>query len=442
MARQHLNVQVRAEATEWLLRFSEGEVDASTRQEFKRWLCTSPEHVRAYLRIAAFWQVAAHIGGKDATRDIDALVARAKLEGNVFPLEFCPRPKREELAAPSNPASSQRDAAESASVEAHRPRSEPFHRRRFLHRLAAAVLLVIGAITAYEWQRGVYVTDTGERQSVNLPDGSIVTINARSRIAVRYTDSQRVIELHEGQALFRVAKNPERPFVVRTGNASVTAVGTQFDVYRRSTGTTVTVVEGKVAVRRSASMLTSLFSRERSGRYDSEGSPRSGASSDRGYPHTGSGDAGSTTSQQETAPENSRRSPVPSRDAVLYLSAGQQVTVAVEAPTISVSGAQTPAVRTADVATATAWTTGVLVFDSAALSEVVQEFNRQNSKQLVLSDPELRSLKISGTFPANGSDRLVRFLKQRFGVAVHETSDQISIHRHAVEDHGPLQKGG
>ena len=52
--------------------------------------------------------------------------------------------------------------------------------------------------------------------------------------------------LLEGQALFRVAKDAQRPFVVRAGDAEVRAVGTAFDVYRKVSETVVTVVEGRV----------------------------------------------------------------------------------------------------------------------------------------------------------------------------------------------------
>jgi len=98
-----LNAQIRAEAVEWLLRFSEGEVNAPAREEFNYWLRTSPEHVRAYLRISAFWQEAesidglsrdpskedpARVGQGASARNIEALIARAKLEANVYPLEL------------------------------------------------------------------------------------------------------------------------------------------------------------------------------------------------------------------------------------------------------------------------------------------------------------------------------------------------------------------
>jgi transmembrane sensor len=81
-----------------------------------------------------------------------------------------------------------------------------------------------------------------------LDDGSIVELNAHSKVRIDFSDRQRDVELLSGQALFRVAKDHARPFVVHAGTASVRAVGTQFDVNRKSRGTTVTVLEGRVAV--------------------------------------------------------------------------------------------------------------------------------------------------------------------------------------------------
>jgi transmembrane sensor len=81
---------------------------------------------------------------------------------------------------------------------------------------------------------------------VQLLDGSTVELNARSTIQVRLTAEQRTVTLLEGQALFRVAKDKQRPFVVRAGDAQVRAVGTEFDVYKKQAATVVTVVEGRV----------------------------------------------------------------------------------------------------------------------------------------------------------------------------------------------------
>ena len=93
---------------------------------------------------------------------------------------------------------------------------------------------------------GAYSTGIGEQRTVQLMDGSTVELNARSTIQVHLTEQQRDITLLEGQALFRVAKDKQRPFVVRAGDAQVRAVGTEFDVYKKQTATVVTVVEGRV----------------------------------------------------------------------------------------------------------------------------------------------------------------------------------------------------
>ena len=74
-----------------------------------------------------------------------------------------------------------------------------------------------------------YSTGIGEQRTIQLVDGSTVELNARSRVKVRLTEHRRDVALIEGQALFRVAKDKQRPFVVRAGDAPVRAVGTEFE---------------------------------------------------------------------------------------------------------------------------------------------------------------------------------------------------------------------
>src|SRR5258705_86287 len=93
-----------------------------------------------------------------------------------------------------------------------------------------------------------YTTDVGEQRSLRLVDGSTVILNSRSRLHVAFTETARPLEVRQGQALFHVAKNSARPFIVRSDGTVVRAVGTQFDVNRNRSGTIVTVVEGRVAV--------------------------------------------------------------------------------------------------------------------------------------------------------------------------------------------------
>jgi transmembrane sensor len=117
--------------------------------------------------------------------------------------------------------------------------------------LAAAALALLASIAAlFLWigsdAARSYSTGIGEQRTIQLADGSTVELNARSRVTVRLTEHRRDVALIEGQALFSVAKDKQRPFVVRAGDAQVRAVGTEFDVYKKQAETVVTVVEGRV----------------------------------------------------------------------------------------------------------------------------------------------------------------------------------------------------
>ena len=95
-----------------------------------------------------------------------------------------------------------------------------------------------------------YATLRGEQRIQRLPDGSVLHLNTDSAVTVRFTRAERLVSLDRGQALFDVAHQDPRRFRVQTDRAGVMAVGTQFDVYRKSGTTTVTVVEGSVEVYR------------------------------------------------------------------------------------------------------------------------------------------------------------------------------------------------
>jgi transmembrane sensor len=75
-----------------------------------------------------------------------------------------------------------------------------------------------------------YSTRVGETREIVLSDGSLVTLNTDSRILVHYGKARREIQLLQGEALFDVAKNKRRPFVVVAGDTQVRAVGTSFTV--------------------------------------------------------------------------------------------------------------------------------------------------------------------------------------------------------------------
>jgi transmembrane sensor len=355
-----LHPVIREEASEWLVAFCEGQVDAAGRQAFDRWLRASPEHVRAYLRISALWE-SADLLAKGRRVDADELVKRASADYNVVVLGRIE-------------SGSDVDAA----LRASEARSKAHVRTRRHVAVAACLVLfcAMGAGALYWWQLPPrYVTGPAEQRIVQLSDGSTIQLNAQSRVEIHFSAAERGIDLIEGQALFSVARNSARPFVVRSNGTQIRAVGTQFDVYRKRRGTTVTVVEGRVAIVGPTPRLGSLPS---------------------------------TTEVSNQA------------DTPVFVTAGEQAIVTSLEPARA---------SRADVAAATAWTRGELVFQATPLRDVVEELNRTSSRHLVIEDATLLNYHVSGVFPYADPAGLNGFLKQRFGVVVEETDHEIHVRR-------------
>jgi transmembrane sensor len=95
----------------------------------------------------------------------------------------------------------------------------------------------------------VFSTAVGGFDRVLLDDGSVAELTTNSEIRVRLAEGRRDIQLLRGEAHFKVAHDPERPFVVTAARTTVQALGTEFDVrmYERNR-VSVLVTEGRVAV--------------------------------------------------------------------------------------------------------------------------------------------------------------------------------------------------
>jgi transmembrane sensor len=326
------------------------DVSGSTARDFHDWLKRSPEHIRAYLEIAAVY---ADIPAPEQMHTPAELIAAAKAspELNVISLKTA------------------------ANVQ---PRGAAQQRVAKRVMLAASVLICAFLGAWLYLERNTYATGIGEQRSITMEDGSIIELNARSKVRVVFNEHKRDVQLLEGQALFRVAKDHARPFVVNAGTTSVRAVGTQFDVNRRSKGTTVTVLEGRVAVM------------------------------------SASQSSGQAAMTEPTA------SVITANDGEILLVSGEQMTVT---PT-DVRKSKSP-----DLAAATAWTQHLLVFEGTALSEVLEEFSRHNTRRIVVDSPELAALKISGQYTSTNPDSLLRFLSLQEGVTVREVNDEIHIRK-------------
>ena len=85
-------------------------------------------------------------------------------------------------------------------------------------------------------------------RQIALNDGSKITLNTDSAIAVHYTTHMREIALLQGEAFFEVAKDAQHPFIVNAQAAQVRAVGTAFSVLTQSHQTQVDLLEGIVEV--------------------------------------------------------------------------------------------------------------------------------------------------------------------------------------------------
>jgi transmembrane sensor len=89
-------------------------------------------------------------------------------------------------------------------------------------------------------------TRAGERRALRLADGTQIVIAGATRLTI--DPAGRRAQLDVGQATFAVAHDPARRFVVRMGDATITDVGTVFDLRRRDGRSTVAVAEGAVRV--------------------------------------------------------------------------------------------------------------------------------------------------------------------------------------------------
>jgi transmembrane sensor len=240
---------------------------------------------------------------------------------------------------------------------------------------AVLAVLMVG-ISLLWWSRDgerfglprTYETAHSQQAAWRLPDGSTLHLNTGGSATVRYSTTERVIDLNRGQALFEVARGDRRRFRVSAGEAQVLAVGTEFDVYRRRDVTLVTVVEGTI-----------------------------------------------TVSVGEPPPPNGVVPPGP----LLRVSAGRQAGVE--------AGKLWPEPIAVDAKAAVAWLQHQIVAEDRPLGEIVEEFNRYARVSIEIDDPALRALRVSGRFDVYDTESFVAFLSSLDGVAVERTPTRIRV---------------
>jgi len=260
--------------------------------------------------------------------------------------------------------------------------------RRYEHRrlwpraraaLAASVVLAACLSAAWLWtSRGTtYRTPVGGLERITLADSSVLTLNTDSAVRLQFTEHERRVKLERGEAFFEVAKDPSRPFIVEAQDRRVVAVGTQFSV-RREDG------DGDIRV-----VVT-------------EGAVRMEGDSDGGKP------AQPTTAAKLNGPDG----------------------VLLQAGTIAhASGANVLLEKPQGHAAqeALSWRQGVLVFHDLTLAQAAAEFNRYNTRQLVVTDPAVAELTIAGSFRTNNIEAFVRLLEKGYPIKARSSGDQVLL---------------
>lgn len=223
-----------------------------------------------------------------------------------------------------------------------------------------------------------------------LSDGSTIELSAGTKIVVAFSPDKRSVQLLSGEALFAIAKDFARPFVVSVNGIEVRAVGTAFDVRFGAKQVDVIVTDGRVSLKRSIDGANLL---EPNG-----ANPEAAASSYHGLerPLLAAGER-----------------------AVIFIT---PTTTAKTSTAVSVS-----AVSPRDIATALAWRGGRVQFTRAPLSEAVMFFNRQNKIQLSIADSSVARIPISGNLMADDPEGFARLLGQGFNIRSSRSGDLIIL---------------
>ena len=321
------------QAALWVARIDSGELSTIERAELKRWIARSAQHQAAFERMTAI------------------------LDGSIM---------LNKLA----------DLFEDGDT-AHRRARLQFTARWAVNAIAA-LLLVAAIPIALIWkvylghaaQQATFSTLVGEQKMTRLVDGSKITLNTDSEVAVSITKGLRLVDLIRGESHFEVASERDRPFQVRVGKRVIKAVGTAFSVRRRQDKVEVIVEDGIVEVL---------------------SSPQAASSSQ-------------TLTIRDT----------PQTDGwirVAALTAGQAALFTKDDEQINHMDARALERRLA-------WREGLLAFAGEPLAEVVEDIDRYTNLSIVIEDPDLNNTPIGGYFKVGDVEGLFEALETIFDVQV------------------------
>lgn len=332
-ATERVPPELLAEASVWIARLHGDNRSREMEAGFRRWLAGNAAHARAFELATEAWEDSIHL------RRLLHL-------------------KRPEQSAP---------------------------RRVWLAAAAAIAVLAIG-VAFLLWRTEGVVTGIGEQRFLTLDDGTRVYLNTATHIVVRYDERVRRVELRAGEALFSVAAQRDRPFIVSAAGREVRALGTAFVVRRDAHRLAVTLVEGKVSI--------------------------SKPSADR---------METTESRAQSMPDPQSRgvtSSVP-QSPIVTLRPGQRIVFASESAA--------PKLGETSLEQALAWRNGQVVLKDAPLNSATAEMNRYNKVPIVIEDPQSRELLINGLFQAGDSVSFAKAVAHIYGLTIVEQESRIVL---------------
>ncbi len=289
------------EASGWIVRIKAHDASDADRRDFQAWLDADPDHPRAYAKLERTW---------------GAVQSLQHLKGRAAANDTAPRPRRSWTL----PAAA----------------------------IAACALLAIGAGIWFTQTPSPfapsehYATAPAEVRTITLGDGSTITLSGAGVASIAISDSERRVELSAGSALFDVARDETRPFVVHTPEGDIRVLGTEFVVRIGADEVRTTVLRGSV----------------------SGAAERSGILS-------GLGPVQTVTAQAN-------------EEIVLRDERAELVPIAAEA-----------------IPRRLAWRDNMLAFDGETLNEAISEVSRQTGWQFELADPALGEMRVGGYVQAD-----------------------------------------
>ena len=332
-------------AADWYVANRAG-LTAKERDAFAAWLKASPTNVEEYLAVSVVALDLHHVC-KDEGSTPDDITARARIDerGSVEVLRT--------------------NTAQSFMRAGVRP-----WKSVAAAMAAAAAVVVVALLHPFGEETPLhYQTGHGEQHTYRLTDKSVLHLNTDTVVTVQYNGRERRIVLNAGEAEFEVAHETTRAFLVLAGPAEVVSIGTKFDVRLAARSTVITVIEGRIAVRRSI--------------------------------------------------PGARGNLDPASPQFVYVIADQQLTVA--------AGEETGKPVNVDARRTTAWLRRQITCDHEPLEQVANEFNRYSEKPFRITTPALKKLEISGVFTTDDTAAFIAFLRSLDGVHVEESATQISV---------------